>query len=145
MGLLTLTTPKILNLYSIYSFFFFVTLHLHLLFSHSNQSYRSITSIIATNPTQLFSSHSSSSLLHSFNFLTENLVFSDPQIWNMACLVSRTGRELQRYNNMGGRQVVGWVWWLDLFLVLCLVCLPKCFFLFFTWVNLFSIEVAIFW
>ncbi|CAK8579627.1 unnamed protein product [Lathyrus sativus] len=25
----------------------------------------------------------------------------------MVCLVSRTGRELQRYNNMGGRQVVG--------------------------------------
>ncbi|XP_058736152.1 nudix hydrolase 18, mitochondrial-like [Vicia villosa] len=25
----------------------------------------------------------------------------------MICLVSRTGRELQRYNNMGGRQVVG--------------------------------------
>ncbi|KAG2411090.1 nudix hydrolase 18, mitochondrial-like isoform X2 [Vigna umbellata] len=25
----------------------------------------------------------------------------------MACLVSRSGRELQRYNNMGGRQVVG--------------------------------------
>ncbi|KAJ7942884.1 Nudix hydrolase mitochondrial-like [Quillaja saponaria] len=25
----------------------------------------------------------------------------------MVCLVSRTGRQLQRYNNMGGRQVVG--------------------------------------
>ncbi|XP_058736153.1 nudix hydrolase 18, mitochondrial-like [Vicia villosa] len=25
----------------------------------------------------------------------------------MVCLISRTGRELQRYNNMGGRQVVG--------------------------------------
>ncbi|CAL0331066.1 unnamed protein product [Lupinus luteus] len=25
----------------------------------------------------------------------------------MICLVSRSGRELQRYNNMGGRQVVG--------------------------------------
>ncbi|XP_061351235.1 nudix hydrolase 17, mitochondrial-like isoform X1 [Gastrolobium bilobum] len=33
-----------------------------------------------------------------FNLLSEK---------EMVCLVSRSGRELQRYNNMGGRQVVG--------------------------------------
>jgi len=27
----------------------------------------------------------------------------------MVCLVSRSGRQMQRYNETGGRQVVGWV------------------------------------
>lgn len=45
------------------------------------------------------------------------------RIEKMACLVSRTGRELQRYNHMGFRQVVGWVLFLSLFTSNFLFCL----------------------
>lgn len=48
--------------------------------------------------------------------------------WNkMACLVSRTGREFQRYNKMGCRQVAGLVHFLYAILLLFYWLISPCF------------------